>query len=230
MRKLLVHLSSLLTLVSLVCLPGITEASTIFSTGFEGLTPTGGAINQRFSTVNGVIGVTYGAGNPFTLDYGSVDVFHIPGAPSSGSRRTAPFEGTNYLELNGSAPGKISTTLSTVAGTKYTVSFMYNSSFYQNPDTADAATLTVSLSDLATQTFSLPAGENPWTPSPATYSFVASGTQSVLSFAAASPSTADYGVMLDNITVSVPEPTGTLLSGIGLVGLISLWSARRRRC
>ncbi len=215
-----------MTLASLVCLPSITEASTIFSTGFEGLTPTGGAINQRFSTVNGVIGVTYGAGNPFTLDYGSVDVFHIPGTP--GTRRTAPFQGTNYLELNGGVPGKISTTLSTVAGTKYTVSFMYNSSFYQTSDKPDAATLTVSLSNLAAQTFNLPAGPNLWTPK--TYSFVASGTQSVLSFAAARPSTADYGIMLDNITVSAPEPTGTLLSGIGLVGLISLWSARRRRC
>ena len=137
-------------------------------------------------------------------------------------------DGTRALDLSGSAPGSISQTLDTVAGQSYTVSFYMAG----NPDGAPSTkAMSVDINGLGVQNYSFDASgvvsyaNLGWTLE--TYTFVATGTSSVLTFTDLNTGS-PYGAALDNVSISagVPEPASwaLMIGGFGLAG-----SALRRR-
>jgi len=115
------------------------------------------------------------------------------------------------LDLNGNEPGAISQTFATTIGNTYDVTFDLSG----NPDCGDPAkTLTVNATGGTTDTYTFNTGivgntllDMMWAPQ--TYSFVATGPQSTLTFTSTTTGTA-CGPALDNVAVSetaAPPPT-----------------------
>jgi hypothetical protein len=133
------------------------------------------------------------------------------------------YEGVNYAELDGYSNMSISQTLSTVAGQSYTFSFWYSD---RNGTAASTNGVDWSVGSLS-GTVNGPqnnTGNNVW--QAFSVSFVATGSQTVLSLGAAGTSDS-YGSSVDGISVTaVPEPAtvGLMAGGLVLLGL-----ARRRR-
>jgi choice-of-anchor C domain-containing protein len=189
----------------LACIAVSTQATTIFSDGFNG-TPAPGT----YQTFNG------GTLGPWTVG-GSVD--WIGGY-------WQPAEGTGSVDMAGDYAGSLSTTLSTVAGQTYTLSFYLAG----NPDGGDTAKhLNVQVGSLTQQyTFSTVGhneGSMGWVLE--TANFVAAGND-ILTFTSLEPQSSPYGPALDGVMVSfVPEPASCALMLFGLAGMIAL--VRRRR-
>src|SRR4051794_23577839 len=137
-------------------------------------------------------------------------------------------DGTRSIDLAGNSVGSISQLITgTVAGQSYTVNFWAS----KNPDGGDplrtgivsfggvdmpfAYSSSNSLSDMM------------W--APYSFTFLATGSSSSLSFAADASAGCCYGPALDNVSLAaaVPEPAtwAMMLLGFGAVG----WQLRRRR-
>ena len=162
----------------------------------------------------------YNAGNSgitgWTIGGSSVDVVGVVGWTAS--------NGAWSIDLSGVDAGSLSQNFDTVAGTSYQVTFDLGGNFLGGSGiktgSVSAAGSSQSLSfDNATST----ATNMGWTHQ--SFTFVATGTSTVLSFA--STTGGDAGIALDNITITpVPEPEtyALMLAGLGLVG----FAARRR--
>lgn len=143
------------------------------------------------------------------------------------------FDGAQFLDLDGFAPGAISQSFSTVVGTGYIVSFAYANNpqgpgglpspgcAVGGPCATIPATATAYVLDSGTDTqliapLLLTHGSstvaNPdWTSSGAIM-FIAKGTTTSLSFVSDDPSSSDGGIFLDAVLVetsAVPEPRFT---------------------
>ena len=165
---------------------------------------------------------TYGAGafNGWTIDAGTIDYIGDYWQASDGVRS---------VDLAGNSPGTLSQTFATSIGTKYFVSF----DLAGNPDNADKIKEIYSQvvsGGLTTFTASFDAtgkshADMGWTTF--VYSFVASATQSTLSFQSLDQECC-WGPALDNVSVSaVPLPAALPLFGAGLAAFGVF--ARRRR-
>jgi choice-of-anchor C domain-containing protein len=179
-------------------------------------------VNGGFeSPVNAFAGsfMTFASGlDGWTINYGSVDLINSYWAPAAGSYS---------LDLNGGSAGAISQSFATEIGKTYNVSFMMAG----NPDNSGDNIKTISANVTAPNVFSFDiAGKSSanmgWVTQ--TFSFVATGTSSTLTFVG-DPANTAYGAALDQVSVmqAVPEPEtyAMLLAGLGMMGYL----ARRRK-
>jgi choice-of-anchor C domain-containing protein len=181
------------------------QASPIFNDGFNGIS------DPMFITVNlgGMI-------DPWTVSSGSVDWIGGYWQPAGGN---------GSIDIAGNGPGALSTTLSTVVGQSYTLSFYLAG----NPDGGDPNKfLQVQVGNL-NQIFTFNTSGHSHTSMGWTLesvSFTATATNNTLTFS--SPTVGSpYGAALDEVTVSpVPEPA---TYAFALLGLASIGLFLRRR-
>ena len=164
-----------------------------------------------------------------------------------------PFDGQQFLDLDGFTPGVISQSFTTVLGITYILDFAYANNPYGGgtnctpPSTASCATIpahgTVNVFDTSTLTQlitplilthgnSTVANAN-WTLS-GDLAFVAQGTTTTLSFASNDPSNSNGGIFLDAVSVNatpavVPEPFSIVLLLLGFSVVSTLYLQQRRR-
>jgi choice-of-anchor C domain-containing protein len=180
--------------------------------------------------------LTYYAGSTdipgWLVTAGSVDVVSVLSWP--GPPRTA-FDGTQWLDLDGTSAGGIAQSFATTAGQQYNLSFAYANNPLGGPAVASA---TVSLSDSAGVLFgsSLTHGSttqsNPnWTVFQT--SFVARESSTTIEFTSTDPSTSTGGIALDevSVTAAAPEPSTFVmaLAGIGVISLVRRRNRKHRR-
>ena len=202
-----------------------TAANLLVNGGFEAP-----AINTFFqnygSGSTAITGWTVDAFTPFGGSTGNVDIVDgafTPGGPSPAN------EGTQFLDLVGfGTVGSIYQTFNTVAGQNYKVVFAYSHNLFGGDPSASAvagvydaafAGGTANLL-LPFQAFSHNTGTAQnldWRT--LAFSFTATGAQSTLAFGNSAGGT-NAGVLLDSVSVSVPEPASwaLMISGFGLVG------------
>ncbi len=166
---------------------------------------------------------TYGTGDTsitgWTIAAGTVD--HI-------SSYWVASDGVRSLDLTGDAPGTISQAFATASGLTYNIAF----DLWANPAGGSYPRIVFANVGGSDITFSSPGGGSLGAPAwvRQTFSFVASGASTTLSFRADPASSAGfYGPALDNISATaaaVPEPaTWTMMFlGFGVAG-----AALRRR-
>jgi hypothetical protein len=185
------------------------------------------------------------AGFGWRVTSGTVDIGIAVAFPS-------PFDGVQFLDLDGFGPGAIGQSFTTIPGAGYVLNFVYANNPYGGgtnctpPSTASCATIpahgTVSIVDGSTTTpliaplvlthsNSTVANAN-WTPS-GDIAFVAHGTTTTLSFASNDPSNSNGGIFLDAVSVNavsaVPEPSSFVLLLLGLSAASVLGAQQRRR-
>ena len=192
-------------------------------------TPTSAALNLvnngsfEFGSNPGSF-ITLGVGSQslagWTISGGSIDYI--------GSYWQAS-DGVRSVDLAGNAPGTISQSISGLAaGSRYIVSF----DLAGNPDGPPPIKNVDVTIDGATLGFAFPIGSNTRTSmgwQPYSFTFFASGSSAILSFAAFNQSPGFYGAALDNVSVAsaVPELATWAMMLTGFFGLGML--ARRRR-
>ena len=203
--------------MALVLVPTTANAANIVSNGsFESGTAPG-----SFST--------FGTGSTditgWTIAVGSVDYIGSYWAASNGARS---------LDVAGNAAGTISQSLTTVAGKRYAVSF----DLWANPDNGSYPRKLFANVGGGDLTFTSNGGGSNAAPNwqSQSFSFVATGASTLLSFRAdpissaaiGNPNFVAFGPALDNVSaVAVPEPAAwaLMIAGFGLIGSVS----RRRR-
>lgn len=203
-------------------------ATTGLATAAGATTITNGSFEVGPSAANGYY-AELGFGNTgitgWTVGGNSIDYIN-PSNPY-----WVPEDGTRALDLSGSAPGSISQTLATLAGQAYTVSFYMAG----NPDGAPLTkAMSVDVNGAGVQNYSFDASgvtsyaNLGWTLE--TYSFVAAGSSSVLTFTDLNTGS-PYGAALDNVSISsgaVPEPGAWALMLLGIGGVGGMLRAARR--
>jgi choice-of-anchor C domain-containing protein len=197
-------MSKSVLVIALICTAVSAQASAIFSNGFENP-----PVNP-FSTV-----FAPGAIGPWTVVSGSVDWI--------GTYWQAA-DGNGSVDMSGNGPGAISTSLGTVAGQVYTLSFYLAG----NPDGGNVDKQIQVQAGNLNEIFTFDtAGQSlnsmGWILESASFTATANDT---LTFTSLEESA--YGPALDGVTVStgVPEPAGYALALLGLAGIGLL----RRRC
>lgn len=167
---------------------------------------------------------TLGTGSPsltgWTIAGGSIDYIGSYWQASNGVRS---------VDLAGNAPGTISQTIAGLtAGMRYLVSF----DLAGNPDGAPPIKLVDVTVNGSTSGFAFSVGSSTralmgW--QPYSFTFLASGSSTVLSFAASNQPPGFFGPALDNVSVAaaVPEPATWAMMLTGFFGLGVI--ARRRR-
>jgi hypothetical protein len=146
----------------------------------------------------------------------------------------AAFEGSQFLDLDGSTAGAVQQAFATTSGTLYDLSFAYANNSNNGTSTASALLRLFNTSDEAdligpvTLTHSTSSLANPdWTIF--SLQFVATGDGTTLSFASNSPSGSVGGITIDAVSVNlasvvVPEPAGSVLAAecCGLTALAAV--------
>lgn len=189
-------------------LPGIAQAAAFTNGSFEQGTDPGNFTNAD-TTSTAITGWTVTSGN---VDY--IGTYWTAG------------DGSRSVDLTGGAPGTLSQTFDTAAGTSYLVRFLLAGNPAGDPS---VKTLNVSATGGSTASYTFDdtgktLSNMGWTAF--TYGFTATGGSTTLSFA--STTAGSYGPALDGVSVSaVPEPAtwAMMIGGFGLVG----GTLRRRR-
>jgi len=128
--------------------------------------------------------------------------------------------GAQSLDLNGAAPGSVSQTLATVVGQQYTLSFSLAGNPVVNaPDPAIKGLTVTAGSDLSKSltfdTTGHTTSDLGWITK--SYTFTASSTSTVLSFASTIPG--HTGAAIDNVSVTATPEAGTIVAfGLMLLG------------
>lgn len=198
----------LLALATTVALPAVADAQAFTNGSFETANFDPGAFTQLEAGSTAIAG--------WSIDSGSIDYVGNYWNASNGVRS---------IDMSGGVAGSISQTFDTVAGRAYTVSFDLGGNGDSGPATK---TLDVLATGGVLGSFSAPASTRPNIDYTSfTYSFVASGASTTLSFL--STTNTAFGPILDNVAVSgaVPEPAtwGLMILGFGFIG----GSLRQRR-
>ncbi len=153
------------------------------------------------------------------------------GGPDGVDWQTAPsnpaFDGAYSVDLAGvshagtTSSGSISTTIPTVVGMDYLISFV---SYILGPDPVTGR-LTVGSLD---QTFASVGIDDPSDPTytPFEYTFTALSSSTVITFA--TTNSAGFGPVIDNVVI-VPEPSSALLGLVGISVLMGRSRARNQR-
>lgn len=186
----------------------------------------------------------------WTVLSGTVDLIHD---------YWVPFQPTQSLDLDGLSPGTISQDLPTVAGRLYTVTYAFSNNpdgsgqdFNGQPTSFPAHALvtvigTISNALLGSQDIwhdQTAPGSFPRATSlsnmnwdVASFSFVADGPSTTLTFASQDINSTPWGIALDQVSVvptggvnpAVPEPTGLVVWSLLAGGSAGLAAARKRR-
>jgi len=144
-----------------------------------------------------------------------------------------PFEGTQFLDLNGWVPGTIEQSLPTTPGVSYRVTFRYSSNpANTHPTTGIVSVIAEGGQVLLNDVFSHP----PSTASNMDYTlfesqFVANSANSILRFESPNLGHAfEMGPALDAVSVTViPEPTSLIMLTVAGLSLLAIAWRRRRR-
>lgn len=198
-----------------------------------------GFTNGSFETVTGGFNpgagsyTEPGAGNTditgWVVTSGNVDIVNT----SYFSPDFIASDGQNSIDLNGSQPGAIAQTFTTVAGGHYQVTFDLNSNVYDGDPNAIKNVLVSAGADSAVFSYANalhPIHQGgPWQGH--TFDFTATGAATTLSFQSLVTNCC-WGAELDNVAVSqltggVPEPATWALMLLGFGGLGA--TLRRRR-
>ncbi len=199
-------------------LPGASLAAPFTNGGFEQGTDTGGG----FVTLpNGSTAIT-----GWTITAGDVD--YIGPYWQAG-------EGSRSLDMVGCQPGSISQTFDTLAGARYQVSFLMAG----NPDGGPTVKSLRATAAGASQDFTFDItgatrGDMRW--ASRSFSFVATGTSTTLTFSNTSSAASCAGAALDGVSVvlSAPPPPAFIpvdgapwlwLLGLGVLGVVG-WRMR----
>ena len=173
--------------------------------------PVGPVINPVVAWENGFEGSPQsepGAGSYFAggwyIESGSVDV--LP----TGFNGSTAYEGTNYIDINGSGPGTIYTNVATIPGMTYMLGFAYT----QNPDGRIIGQPTASVnlyqSNSLLLNLTLTMTANSWANLGwATTSVVFTATAPATQIKFASQTAGAFGVLLDAVTLSTNIPAST---------------------
>lgn len=159
----------------------------------------------------------------WTITSGNVDLVDAVG---NGFVIGAAFDGTQYVDMNGTSGGTMSQLFATDIGTTYTLAFAYANNYSGSGSASAAVRVFDGAGDvLSPQTVahsSSTSGNLNWTIFSAT--FTARQATSTLEFASLVP-TGTSGVLIDGVSVTpVPEPASILaMSGL-LIGM-----AKRKR-
>jgi hypothetical protein len=158
-------------------------------------------------------------GNHMHLDPGSVVITGwTVGGPAGidwlAMPDNAPSTGQYSIDLSGTPGiGSISTTIPTVAGTEYLISF----DSYGGVETLPLA---LTVGDLILTL------NSPGNPVPSVegftnfqYTFTALGSSTVITFAA-TPTSYGFGPVIDNVIVAIPEPSSVAFVGLFALGLL----------
>lgn len=160
--------------------PGVTN-SLIWTGSFEG-----GLGNTMYSA-----GQTFDGG--WMVNSGTIDLL-TNGPPFNG----VPFDGNYYIDINGDGPGRISTNVTTVPGTSYSLGFAYT----PNPNGfSPQATVLINGQPLATivANYTTSFANLNWHNT--SYVFTATSPSTTLGFASATAGAS--GMLLDAVTLSI---------------------------
>ena len=136
-----------------------------------------------------------------------------------------PYDGIQAVDLNGNNRGSVYQDFPTVQGQQYSLTFAYadnpveggiSSADVKVTDLVSSGTLLATSVSHSTSTNSPLNGD--WIPFSG--AFTATGTSTRLLFTSTSASDSPSGgIILDNVSVQVPEPSAFVLGGLGLLGM-----------
>ncbi|MES2623524.1 MAG: DUF642 domain-containing protein [Patescibacteria group bacterium] len=136
------------------------------------------------------------------------------------------FDGKQYIDLDGNKPGAIYQGVATTPGMTYTVTVAYANNYFNQP----SASAQVSIYDDNHNIYdeilfhnSSVNGNLDWTQF--TTQFTAQETTTYLKFTSLSGTNSAGGILIDNVSVHAPEPSGVVFMLIPAAGAI----LRRRR-
>jgi hypothetical protein len=194
----------------LVSSTGVVSAATILSETFQSVANP--PANTAYSTIDG--GMSFSAAYVWDVGGNSIDLINNNyGAP----------DGSIGIDLNGNAPGSISTTVSSEAGLSL-FQLSFDASVNEYPGFSGQ-----------TITWSVGGFNSSFTPSPGgpnnqTTTWLANEGTTIQVLFSGDPNTSAYGPTIDNITLTqvvqvsaVPEPGewAMMLAGLAMVGAIS---------
>jgi hypothetical protein len=169
----------------------------------------------------------------WTVNSGTVELVLQGYVGGNGAFNGAPFDGQQWLDLDGISPGTISQEFGTTPGAQYSLHFAYANNPYPSfghsehavvslIDTGSSANL---ITPITLSHTTSTANDYAWSSS-GDILFTAQGTMTRLTFASTDLSPNNAGIFLDNVAiVAVPEPGATLLT-LGGLAVLSGWRRR----